>query len=263
MDGLFRTEKISISLPELKSMERFSTYIFQVNDLRVILQCDGVVGGEPVYEYSYTPVRQGVTPNLYPKKDMTLPFGSMRLPVDAMQDDFYNWSSLLNVVFFPITSIERPILEERLKEAIERAFDEGTELSVTGDECEKIRSYQDIDILTVEGRKWAYTSCGNLDRRDLFVTELSADLALQIDFDSSPCWHRKGYAPEPVKQHLMKFYLDYLSHVKIIPVGSVPDSELPPLGFYPAEREEKAIDAEGRVVESKPDSDSSETTMGW
>jgi len=60
----------------------------------------------------------------------------------------------------------------------------------------------------------------------------------------------------------MPFFTDYLSRIQIAPTEGVPESDLPPLGFYPSKREEKEIDSEGNAVaEDTPASSSSE--WGW
>ena len=89
------------------------------------------------------------------------------------------------------------------------------------------------------------------------------NLVLQINFDASPCWYRDGFAPADVKAHLMTFFMEYLCHFKIIKAGSVPDEELPPLGFYPAAREEKDIDRDGHVVERDPDYSPAPDFSSW
>jgi hypothetical protein len=63
----------------------------------------------------------------------------------------------------------------------------------------------------------------------------------------------------------MDFFLDYLEHFDIIQLGSVPDEELPPLGFYPAKRDEKEIDADGKTIEEEVEAapDSSTSNLSW
>lgn len=124
------------------------------------------------------------------------------------------------------------------------------------------RSVADMDYAVINSRRWCISICGYYRDRFLLITELNERLIIKVVFDVASCWPADTLLPEGLKDHLMPFFLDYLSLIQIIPTDGVPESELPPLGFYPSKREEKEIDSEGKtVVEDTSSTSSSE--WGW
>ena len=124
------------------------------------------------------------------------------------------------------------------------------------------KSANEMDYVVINSRRWCISICGYYNDRFLLIAELNEHLIVKIVFHVSSCWPADTLLPEGLKEHLLPFLLDYLSLTQIIPTEGVPESELPPLGFYPSKREEKEIDSEGNAVaEDIPASSSSE--WGW
>lgn len=257
-----------MNYPVFVPIDSLSEYCIQINSSRISIRCSENSDWSPEFKYTFSSTSSGALIQEPEYTGEIVPMmGVVDLPSKQLGNFFPTWRSAVRLEVWPKSDASMETgdwgTDKDVRRNVLKMFHKDLDAFSDWSDFYTPSLSSDVDVIKISGLLWAYTSSGSFKHTDMFCASLGSDLLLKIIFDSSSCWHRKGYAPEPVKQHLMKFYLDYLSHVKIIPVGSVPDTDLPPLGFYPAEREEKAIDAEGRVVESQSDSDSSETTMGW
>ena len=123
-------------------------------------------------------------------------------------------------------------------------------------------SASEMDYVIINSRRWCISICGYCKDRILLIAELNEHLIVKIVYDLAPLWPDETLPPEGLKEHLMPFFLDYLSLIQIIPTEGVSESELPPLGFYPSKREEKEIDSDGKeVVDTSPSDSSNE--LSW
>ncbi|MAD45890.1 MAG: hypothetical protein CMH98_12870 [Oceanospirillaceae bacterium] len=255
------------SLPALISPKEFALCTIQVNQCRIVVPCDDSSFHESVYEYEFTRMPDGLTVDSDRIGTITQISGSFALADIKDREQFPTWRTHLGAHLCPKSELSvnynrwhtehdiKSILLEKYKKRTRKSSDTGNEYYP--------ESESDIDVITINDRLWAHMALDDYRQLDVFMTELDENLVLQINFDASPCWYRDGFAPADVKAHLMTFFMEYLCHFKIIKAGSVPDEELPPLGFYPAAREEKDIDRDGHVVERDPDYSPAPDFSSW
>jgi len=160
-------------------------------------------------------------------------------------------------------STESWINEEKIKSIILNSFDDGQDRTFYGNNYFFPKSLNDIDVFNINGRVWGTHAIGDFESENCFYTELTEHLIIMVDFDASSCWPNDAPPPADIKSHVMGFFLDYLNHFDIILRDSVPEEQLPPLGFYPSRRDEKEIDAEGKTIESRSEAYASESLLKW
>lgn len=254
-------------LPVLKTAGERARYCIQVNDFRISFPSDDSADYENIYEYQFDYSDCGVISNPEYTGEISPLWGMMSLIVGDLKVDYPTWNSSFSVAIWPKSDMamlhECWLSEADIKGDILRLFYR---------DVEKYKEYpdvyfpsvaSDVDVLNVNGRLWGHVSALDFRQRDFFFFELDRNLVVKIGFDASACWHRNGFAPPDVKAHIMTFFMDYLQHVQVVEIGSVPDDQLPPLGFYPAEREEKEIDADGKTIGKEPEIQERYDPLGW
>jgi hypothetical protein len=245
---------ITTLVPEWKDFTDLAVYCFEVNGYRIKARCRDKVTYKSLYQYDFTSTDFGVNAN----PECTGEISPLRGYLDLVDEESSRRYTSFSLRVWPKTDLgmaqggwNNP---EKIKADILDFFGR------YADKFDHLPNYvypkqaDDIDILTIKDRLWGHVSCGTYRDGDMFCTELTEHLVIMVDFDASPCWPRDALPPADIKSHVMDFFLDYLEHFDIIPLGSVPDEELPPLGFYPSQRDEKEIDADGQTIEQSPDS---------
>ncbi|GAA6144551.1 hypothetical protein [Thalassolituus maritimus] len=255
-----------MNYPEVTLTENTATYCIQVNDDRLIFHCEDEARYTDKYVFHFEGIDQGLIYN----PDYTGEIAPLRTRFALLDDDLMkehpNWLCPIKIQIWPKSEL---LMESRKWEGPQDLRDNSLKFyerwkSSSDREADDLtpRKAEDFSILRVNNRLWAYSESGIYGRWDNAFTELSDILILIVLFDVDSCWPRDTPPPEGLKEHLMPFFLDYLSLIQIIPTEGVPESELPPLGFYPSKREEKEIDSEGNtVVEDTSSMLSSE--WGW
>jgi hypothetical protein len=251
-----------MNYPEVTLTENTATYCIQVNDDRLVFHCEDEASYTDKYFFHFERVDQGLIYN----SDYTGEIVPLRTRFALLDDDLMkehpNWLCPINIQIWPKSEL---LMESRKWEGSEDLrnnslkFYERWKSSEDREEDDLTpRKAEDFSLLSVNGRSWAYAASGLYGQWENAITELSDNLVLIVIFSAKSCWSRDTFPPQGLKEHLMPFFIDYLSRIQIIPTEGVSESELPPLGFYPSKREEKEIDKEGKAVPEAPDSDD-----GW
>ena len=255
-----------MNFPKVSLTENTATYCIQVNDARMVFHCEDEASYADKYVFHFEGIDQGLIYN----PDCTGEIVPLRTRFALLDDDLMkdhpNWLCPINIQIWPKSEL---LMESRKWEDVKELRSNSLKFyerwkSSEDREPDDLtpRKAEDFSILCINDRSWAYSESGHHGRWDNAITELSDLLVMVVLFDVDSCWARDTFPPEGLKEHLMPFFTDYLSRIQIIPTKGVPESELPPLGFYPSKREEKEIDSEGNAVaEDTPASSSSE--WGW
>lgn len=246
---------ITTLVPEWKDFTELAVYCFEVNGYRIQARCTDTATYKTLYEYDFTATDAGVNAN----PECTGEISPLEGYLDLVDEDSSRRYASLSLRVWPKTDLSMASgcwsTPEDIQDDIFQCHGSGNERS---DHFSKEYSYPklatDIDVLTIKSKLWGHLAFGDYQKYDRFYTELTERLVIMVDFDASPCWPRDAFPPVDIKSHVMDFFLDYLEHFDIIQLGSVPDEELPPLGFYPSQRDEKEIDADGQTIEQSPDS---------
>ncbi len=251
----------AVSIPELRAQ-----YCFQVDSYRVLVSCNDGARCDRRLDYQFHDIEGGVINNPNETGEINPFSGSFYVINRDMRVQFPGWVASVNIQIWPKTELsmhsshwrsEKDLVENtiRLHNRPAHKPEEWPNYTVPKD-------HNDVLIFRVEERLWSLCEFGDFSVNNALMTELTEHLALIIVFDTASFWQRKTYPPKDLKAHLKPVFIDYLSRIQIIPTEGVPESELPPLGFYPSKREEKEIDSEGNAVaEDIPASSSSE--WGW
>ncbi|MBN56717.1 hypothetical protein [Thalassolituus sp. UBA3500] len=255
-----------MNFPKVSLTENTATYCIQVNDARLMFHCEDEARYTDKYVFHFEEVDQGLISN----PDYTGEIIPLRTKFALLDDDLMkehpNWLCPIKIQIWPKSEL---LMESRNWEGSKDLrsnslkFYERWKSSEDREEDDLTpRKAEDFSVLSVNGRSWAYAASGLYGQWENAITELSDNLVLIVIFSAKSCWPSDTYPPEGLKEHLMPFFTDYLSRIQITPTEGVPESELPPLGFYPSMRKEKEIDSEGNAVaEDTPASSSSE--WGW
>ena len=251
-----------MNFPKVSLTENTATYCIQVNDARMVFHCEDEASYTDKYVFHFEGIDQGLIYN----PDYTGEIVPLRTRFSLLNDDFMkeypNWLCSVNVQIWPKSEL---LMDKRKWEDVKALRNNSLKFYERWKSSEDREPYdltprkaEEFSIYRVNNRLWAYSESGIYGRWDNAFTELSDTLILIVLFDADSCWPRDTPPPEGLKEHLMPFFIDYLSRIQIIPTEGIPESELPPLGFYPSKREEKEIDKEGKAVPEAPDSDD-----GW
>ena len=251
-----------MNFPEVTLTENTATYCIQVNDHRLVFHCEDEARYTDKYYFHFERADQGLISN----SDYTGEIIPLRTRFSLLNDDLMkehpNWLCPIKIQIWPkselLMTCRKWAGDEELRYNALKSYERW--ISSEDRELDDLtpRKTEDFSILRVNDRSWAYSESGLHGRWDNAITELSDLLVMVVLFDANSCWPRDTFPPQGLKEHLMPFFIDYLSRIQIIPTEGVSESELPPLGFYPSKREEKEIDKEGKAVPEAPDSDD-----GW
>ncbi|WP_320820596.1 hypothetical protein [Thalassolituus sp.] len=250
-----------------KNIADFAVYCFDVNGFRIQARCSDDARYNAQYKYQFTATDVNLNANPDCTGEIMPVRGSIRIhdkSYDAL-DSF--WFTSLSVRVWPKTDLGmtqgRWNSVDEIRADILRFFGRYEEKVREWPNYVSPRIQSDVEVLTINNRLWGHVACANYGQEDCFVTELTEHLIIMVDFDASSCWPNEAPPPADIKSHVKGFFLDYLNHFDIITRGSVPDDELPPLGFYPSKRDEKEIDAEGKTIESTPEAYAPESLLKW
>ena len=252
---------ITMLVPEWKDFTELAVYCFEVNGYRIHARCTDTATHKSLYEYNFTATDVGVNAN----PECTGEISPLEGYLDLVDEDSSRRYASFSLIIWPKSDLG--LLQGRwntpniVRFDILKLFSSDSKLIEEWPNYSYPKSDSDIQVLTIKDRLWGHAVAGNYQDTDQFFTELTENLVIALRFDASPCWPRDALPPADIKSHVMDFFLDYLEHFDIIPLGSVPDEELPPLGFYPSQREEKEIDADGQMIEESPDSSINDS--GW
>lgn len=256
---------ITTLVPEWKDFTDLAVYCFEVNGYRIKARCRDKATYKSLYQYNFTSTDLGVNAN----PECTGEISPLRGYLDLVDEDSSSRYASFSLRVWPKTDLGmtqgRWNKPERIKTDILDFFGRYADKVDNWPNYVYPKKNDDIDVLTIKDRLWVHVSCGTYRDGDMFCTELTEHLVIMVDFNASYCWPSDALPPADIKSHVMGFFLDYLEHFDIIPLGSVPDEELPPLGFYPAKRDEKEIDADGKTIEEEVEAapDSSTSNLSW
>ncbi|TNC86536.1 MAG: hypothetical protein CSH37_04145 [Thalassolituus sp.] len=255
-----------MNYPEVTLTENTATYCIQVNDDRLIFHCEDEARYTDKYVFHFEGIDQGLIYNPDYTGEIAPLCTRFALLNDDLMKEHPNWLCPINIQIWSKSELFMESCKwagskdlcnnslkfyERWKSSDDREEDDLTP-----------RKADDFSLLSVNGRSWAYAASGLYGQWENAITELSDNLVLIVIFSAKSCWPHDTFPPQGLKEHLMPFFIDYLSRIQIIPTQGVSESELPPLGFYPSKRKEKEIDSEGKtVVEDTSSTSSSE--WGW
>jgi hypothetical protein len=261
---------ITTLVPDWKEFNEWAVYCFEVNGSRIKARCSDKAKYVSLYQYDFISTDSGINANPDCTGEIMPVRGSLRLHDKAFDGAGSSWFTYFSVRVWPKTELSMTNGHWRTPEDIQgdifQSHGSGKERS---DHFSKEYSYPksatDIDVLTIKSRLWGHLVFGDYKKNDRFYTELTEHIVIMVDFDASPCWPSDALPPADIKSHVMDFFLDYLEHFDIIPLGSVPDAELPPLGFYPAKRDEKEIDADGMTIKKEVEAEpvSPTSNLSW
>lgn len=257
----------ALSKREWNKLSDLAVYCFDVNEFRIEARCSDEARYDPIYQYSFSVTKSGLNENPNYTGEIMPVRGSIRI-----NDENLDARGSFGYVSFSVTVW--PKTDLGMLQGFWRSADEicADILKFHGRYAEKAKNWPhyvypkndaDVEVLTVKDRLWGHVSVGDYRSIDQFFTELTEHLVVVVRFDASSCWPSEALPPADIKAHVMAFFLDYLNHFDIITRGSVPDEELPPLGFYPSKRDEKEIDAEGKTIESRSEAYASESLLKW
>lgn len=254
---------ITTLVPEWKDFTGLAVYCFEVNGYRIKARCSDTATYKSLYEYDFTNTDLGVNAN----PECTGEISPLDGYLDLVDEKCSRRYASFSLSVWPKTDLG--MVNGNWSEPGDIQSDVLRFHARYSEKTDKLPNYSypknsnDVEVLTIKDRLWGYSSCGTFNDCDQFFTELTENLVIVLRFDASPCWPSDALPPADIKSHVMGFYLDYLEHFDIIPLGSVPDEELPPLGFYPAKRDEKEIDADGKTIEAEAEPDSSTSNLSW
>jgi hypothetical protein len=248
-------------VPEWKAFTELAVYCFEVNGYRIQARCTDTATYQSLYQYDFTNTDLGVNTN----PECTGEISPLDGYLDLVDEDSSRRYASFSLSVWPKTDLG--MVRGGWSELGDIQSDILRFHASFSDKTDTLPNYfypkssNDVEVLTIKDRLWGYSSCGTFNDCDQFFTELTENLVIVLRFDASLCWPKDALPPADIKSHVMGFFLDYLEHFDIIPPSSMPDAELPPLGFYPSQREEKEIDADGQMIEESPDSSINDS--GW
>lgn len=255
------------SLPELRGVADLGNFCIQINGYNIKIPSSARADIKPVYQYDFIGNERGVIAEPDCTGEVTPIWDSVTLPVKEQEPSFPTWVIDWNLRVWPKSDLSMNAgkwhSENDIKENILRLYQNDMEKFKDFPDYYSPQEETDIEVFNINERLWGHVVSGNFEQSDMFFTGLTDHLVMIFHFDASACWHRNGFAPPDVKAHIMTFFMDYLQHVQVVEIGSVPDDQLPPLGFYPAEREEKEIDADGKTIDKEPEIEERYDPLGW
>lgn len=241
-------------------------YCFQVNGYRLVVECARDAFYDRCYDFQFDETQQGlidnpeVTGEIKPLRDSFYVIGP------EYRERYSSWIVTINFQVWPKSELGLSAESWKSEQVlISNTLNLYRRLAHKTDEWPNYTKplvSDEITLIDSVWGNWSLSEFGDFSTKKLLLTELTSNLVLTVDFNFASFWDRGTYPPEGLKDHLMPFFTDYLSRIQIIPTEGVPESELPPLGFYPSKREEKEVDSEGNtVVEDTSSTSSSE--WGW
>ena len=257
--------------PELRSLSEdphgFAIYVCEIADIRCVFPCNDDARTKQDFQFNFDKNENALIDNpSYSGEIQLIPHGTFSLVSSELKKVYPNWLGDFSVDIWAkseISMIDRSWTSEAdMATSVLSHYDYYERPDHTERGYHRPKSANEMDYVVINSRRWCISICGYYNDRFLLIAELNEHLIVKIVFHVSSCWPADTLLPQGLKEHLLPFLLDYLSLTQIIPTEGVPESELPPLGFYPSKREEKEIDSEGNAVaEDIPASSSSE--WGW
>ena len=252
--------------PAVHIPDQPAQFCFQVDSYRVLVSCEDDARCDRRLDYQFHNIEGGVISNSNETGEIQPFSGSFYAINRDMRERFPGWIASVNLQIWPkseLSMLSSPWLSEReLVENTIRLHNRPAHKPEEWPNYTVPKDHKDVVTIRLDERLWSLCEFGDFSVNDALMTELTEHLVLIVVFDTAAFWQRKTYPPEGLKAHLKPLFVDYLSCIQIIPTEGVPESELPPLGFYPSKREEKEIDSEGNtVVEDTSSMLSSE--WGW
>ena len=253
--------------PELRSLSEdphgLAIYACEIADIRCVFPCNDGARKKLSFQFDFDKDENALVENpSYSGEIRLIPGGRFVMVPLELRSAYPEWLGSFSVSVWAkseISMIDRSWASEAEQAtSVLSHYDYYERPDHTERGYQRPRSAADMDYVVINSRRWCISICGYYNDRFLMITELNERLIIKIVFDVASCWTSETPLPEGLKEHLMPFFLDYLSLIQIIPTEGVSESELPPLGFYPSKREEKEIDKEGKAVPEAPDSDD-----GW
>jgi hypothetical protein len=257
--------------PELRSLSEdphgFAVYVCEISGIRCVFPCNDGARTNPSFQFNFDKDESSLVENpSYSGEIRLIPQGSFFLLPSDQRKVHPNWLGDFTVKVWPkseISMIDRSWASEAdMATSVLSHYDYYERPDHNERGYHRPRSAADMDYVVINSRRWCISICGYYKDSVLLIAEITEHLIVKIVFHTSSCWPRDTQLPEGLKEHLMPFFLDYLSLIQIVPTEGVSESELPPLGFYPSKREEKEIDSEGKEVIDTPPSDSS-NELSW
>ena len=257
--------------PVLRSLSEdpqgFAVYVCEISGIRCVFPCNDGARTKPRFQFNFVKNDNALVENpSYSGELQLIPEGKFVLVPSELKKAYPNWLGDFSVDVWAkseISMIDRTWASEAdMATSVLSHYDYYERPHHIERGYHRPRSASEMDYVVINSHRWCISVCGRYMDRFLLITELNERLIIKVVFDVASCWPADTLLPEGLKDHLMPFFLDYLSLIQIIPTEGVPESELPPLGFYPSKREEKEIDSEGNtVVEDTSSTSSSE--WGW
>ena len=252
--------------PAVYIPEQSARFCFQVDSYRLLVSCSDDARCSSRLSYNFNSIDCGLINNPIHTGEIRPFSGSFYVIDRAYREQYSGWIASVRIQIWPKTELSMRsspwLSEEDLFENTIRMHNRSTHKPEEWPNYTVPKDHSDVLVFRAGERLWSLCEFGDFSVNNALMTELTEHLALIIVFDTASFWQRETYPPEGLKAHLKPLFIDYLSRIQIIPTEDVPESELPPLGFYPSKREEKEIDSEGNTVaEDTPASSSSE--WGW
>jgi len=252
--------------PAVRIPVQGAQFCFQVDDYRILVFCKDDARYSRRLCYHFNNTDRGLINSPIETGEIRPFSGSFYVLDEKDREQFPGWILSVRLQIWPKTELsmhnspwlsEEELVENtiRLHNRLAHKPEEWPDYTVPVD-------HDDVLITRSEERLWSLCEFGDFSVNNAIMTELTDHLALIVVFDTAAFWQRKTYPPEGLKAHLEPLFIDYLSRIQIIPTEGIPESELPPLGFYPSEREEKEIDEKGNAVPEAPHA-SSEDEWSW
>ncbi|APR65956.1 hypothetical protein CN03_02845 [Thalassolituus oleivorans] len=252
---------------EWDNIANLAVYCFDVNEFRIQVPCSDKARHEPLYQYSFSSSDLGVRANPDCTGEISPIWGYLDIFNKSFDEETSSRYTSYSLRVWPKTDLGMTQGSwnsvDEIRADILRFFGRYEEKVGEWHDYVSPKAQSDVDVLTINNRLWGHVACANYGQEDCFVTELTEHLIIMVDFDASSCWPNDAPPPADIKSHVMGFFLDYLNHFDIILRDSVPEEQLPPLGFYPSIRDEKEIDAEGKTIESRSEAYASESLLKW
>jgi len=252
---------------EWDNIANLAVYCFYVNEFRIQVPCSDKARHEPLYQYSFSSSDLGVRANPDCTGEISPIWGYLDIFNKSFDEETSSRYTSYSLRVWPKTDLGMTQGSwnsvDEIRADILRFFGRYEEKVKEWPNYVSPKAQSDVDVLTINNRLWGHVACANYGQEDCFVTELTEHLIIMVDFDASSCWPNDAPPPADIKSHVMGFFLDYLNHFDIILRDSVPEEQLPALGFYPSIRDEKEIDAEGKTIESRSEAYASESLLKW
>jgi len=244
-----------VVFPELIDIDHWGKYCIEVNGFRVNLRCSDNARVDSETRYDFSGSSRCLAVDSDETGEISPLFDSLSLVKEDKNQDLYNWNFSFRLSIWLKNQLGIPVKnwvsETDIKEGLYQSFNNRSELLESFEDYDYPKKLDDVQIMTTKSGMWGHVIYGASREHDDYYFSLNSDLVAIVAINASPCWSRYPETATETREYVTAFLDKLIEAVEIIKVGSVPDEELPPLGFYPAKREEKEIDSEGRVVEEE------------